>query len=92
MLTVNGFIWDYINTNHIVKHDLLPEEVDETLGNPWVLTRTRNHSYFAFYGVTHTGRYIIAILTQEDNYFWRPKTVYDMGREDIEYYKKEVSS
>lgn len=67
MTAVNGLIWDDWNKNHIAKHGVSPEEVED-------VCQRKNQAIVSYRGriqisgKTKTGRKLIIILSPEDRH------------------------
>lgn len=64
--------WDEWNREHIAKHDVLPEEVDEILASTPVVRRTYKQR-FQLLGPTFSGRMLSVIVGHVPN---QPDTYY----------------
>lgn len=65
MLKVKGLIWDEWNKEHIAKHRLIPEEIEEAChGNFKVVESYRKR--IVIIGKTKSGKSLIVVLSPED--------------------------
>jgi len=66
-LRVKHIEWNNQNVEHILLHDILPEEVEEVFDRKPQIRKGRQKTYIA-YGVTDFGRYLMVVfkyLSQE---------------------------
>lgn len=77
-------VWDESpggNVEHVEKHGLTTEEVDEVLQDPHSsFDYSRTTGYPAAFGGTSTGRYIIVIFDEIEASAVYPITAYDVER------------
>jgi len=64
MLVVRRLIWDSWNIDHIARHDVTPEEVDE-LCQADPLVQQGKKGRLALSGLTLAGRFLVVILDPE---------------------------
>lgn len=63
---VRDFDWDDDNVEHIARHQVLLEEVEEALADPERITRPAHRSSeprFGFLGATEAGRLLFVVVT-----------------------------
>jgi len=60
-MRIELFVWDGGNIDHIARHGLHHEEVDEVLEQPYRITKTREGRYYLF-GRTMSGRYLSVVF------------------------------
>ena len=70
-----GFDWDTANVNHILRHGVVPEEVEEAAGN--------------LFGKTVAGRYLVVVFTVRRKLL-RAVTAYDMSTGDRTIYAPKI--
>ncbi len=56
----NSFEWDEGNIEHILRHNVVPDEVEEACINKPHVRRTADKRYLV-YGVTYNGRYLFVV-------------------------------
>lgn len=88
-MTIRGFIWDDLNIQHILRHEVAPNEVDEVLLHQAVITKER-WGRFAIYGTTKAKRYLVVVIEPRDNDMYYPVTAYAMNTKLKAFYKKEL--
>ncbi|SFR18463.1 BrnT family toxin [Desulfoscipio geothermicus] len=92
-MEISQFIWNEDIIEHIAKHDVTPEEVEEVcFGRPLIIknkqaTKGINPTYYAL-GQTDTGRYLFVVFI----YFKQGRamviTARDMDQAERKYYKR----
>lgn len=64
-MRIEKISWDEDTADHIARHNVSPEEVEEALFNedePHLILRGREGRYL-FYGKTGSGRFLLIVLT-----------------------------
>lgn len=84
-LSFTSIIWDRDddprgNVQHIARHDLTKEEVEEVLQNPTDTDRSRSSGRPLVFGDTGTGRHILVVYEMIDAATVYPITAYDVPR------------
>ena len=83
---IRGFLWDDENVEHIGRHGVSPDEVEEVLsGNPLVL-RGRDGRHLA-YGPSLGGRYLFAVYVSRRGAGARVLTARDMTEKEKRLYR-----
>jgi hypothetical protein len=90
-MTINDFIWPQARIEHIAKHGVTPEEVEEVcFGNPLVLrakSRGENPVYYVL-GQTSAGRYLFCVVIRFPDGKGYPVTARDMTAKEKRRYRK----
>lgn len=86
MLTVKNFIWDDDNIEHIARHRVEPEEVEEVFDSPCHIRRLWGNRYIA-YGRSRSGRYLFVAFDYE-NQEVVVATARNMTRREKRFYKE----
>ncbi len=64
------FDWDSYNTEHISRHDLYPDEVEQVFNDPrrkgTSSRRTESEKRWAIIGQTYSGRILFVVYTKRD--------------------------
>lgn len=87
-----GFEWDEDNVEHLARHEITPEEVEELFEGLIVRRRggTDAPNRFRVLGRTAAGRYL-AIVYQDRGYgLIRPFTGWDMRSHERELYDRQI--
>ncbi|TET67544.1 MAG: hypothetical protein E3J40_03010 [Dehalococcoidia bacterium] len=90
-MRVNGLEWDDINLEHIGKHNLSPEEIEDACFGRHYAFRVK-YKRMAIFGQTSGGKYIKVILEQRHGNTYRPITAFGMKREEQKKYKSIMGS
>ena len=81
--------WDNRNTNHIARHGVSPDEVEEVLfENRPHFRRWRN--IFHAYGRTNSGRYLFVVFKMVGRYKARVITAREMTPKERRLYRKVI--
>ena len=62
----DSFEWDEANINHVARHHVTPDEVEELFEAPRYITRSHQHRYSAL-GRTATGRFLYCVFVEAVN-------------------------
>lgn len=87
-MIIRKLIWDEWNIDHIAKHTVEPEEVEEVCKSKNLFERGRDRTY-QMTGQTETGRYLTIILVPRTNGFY-PVTARDASDTEKKRFKKKV--
>lgn len=90
-MSIRGFIWDDINVQHIAWHGIAPDEVNEALLHPSVISKER-FGRFSILGKTNADRYILVIIEPREDEMYYPVTAYDMDKPLKDFYLSEVKN
>ena len=72
MIRIDGLSWDERAEDHIARHGVRPEEVEQAVEG--YLSVRRSGEYFIFIGQTHSGRHLTVVLDREGEGIWYPVT------------------
>ena len=87
---VERFDWDDANVNHIARHDIVPDEVEEIFISKYYLFRSRSSRYIVL-GRTAEGRYLTCVFEKGDNPgLIRVVTARDMDHKERTLFKRKV--
>ena len=87
MLRINGLLFDDWNEEHIARHHIEPEEVEEVcLARPYV-SKTREGKLRVI-GQTDDGRYLTIILASRGQGFYYPITERDATDSERRLYQR----
>ena len=81
--------WDEDSIDHIWKHQVDPEEVDETIENRHVFRRGRGRRYYVL-GRSHSGRYLFIVLARKPTGNYRVITTRDMTTAERQWLRKKM--
>lgn len=84
-MEINEFFWDDININHIGRHQVIPEEIEEIAFDPYV----KKHSKVRYlYGQTVSGRYLFTVFIMKGKGIAKAITSRDMDEKERKLYCK----
>lgn len=81
------FEWDEQNIEHIFRHNVVPDEVEEACVNKPYVWKGANKRYFV-YGVTDSGRYIFVVGINKSKGIFETITARDMTEREKSLYKR----
>ena len=85
---IADFQWDEWNIEHIAKHDVTPQEVEEACYNQPICRKTKDGLYLV-YGQTDTGRYLFIVVRYKYKGLIYVITARPMTENEQKYYRKE---
>lgn len=69
-----SFEWDDDNLEHIARHRVSDEEVEEATGDPHRVPFSAHSAHVGLIGKTTSGRVLVVILARKGPGRWRPVT------------------
>ena len=87
-----GFDWDEANEVHILRHGVLPIEVEEAVSPKNVVLRARavkREQRWKLFGKTFAGRYLVVVFTVRRRLF-RTVTAYGMNASERRTYAPKI--
>lgn len=81
------FEWDRGNIEHILRHDVVPDEVEEACVNKPYVRRSADKRYL-IYGITDSGRYIFIVGVSKEKGIFRTITARNMTEREKSLYKR----
>lgn len=84
---IAGIEWDEWNIEHIEKHVVTPQEVEEACYNQPINRRTRDNFYL-IYGQTDAGRYLFVVVRYKGEGIVYVITARPMTKGEQRYYRK----
>jgi Protein of unknown function (DUF497). len=81
--------WDEDAIEHIARHQVEPEEVEEILAGRYLLFRGRWRRYYVL-GRTEAGRYLFIVLERRERSRFRVVTARDMTNSERKRFRKRV--
>ncbi|MFZ3064602.1 MAG: BrnT family toxin [Nitrospirota bacterium] len=82
-----AFEWDNGNIEHILRHNVFPDEVEEACVNKPYIRKTVEGRYL-IYGVTDSSRYLFVVGINKGKGIFRAITVRDMTEREKSLYKR----
>jgi uncharacterized DUF497 family protein len=92
MEDVEGFDWDAANVGHILRHGVMPFEVEEVAGRPNVTIPAKavgGEERWKLFGKTASNRYLVVVFTIRSRRF-RTVTAYQMNRVERRKYGAQI--
>lgn len=86
-MRIAGFEWDDWNIEHIAKHSVTPQEVEETCYNQPIARRTKD-GLFIVYGQSDAGRYLFIVVRYKPKGIVYVITARPMEKNEQRYYQK----
>jgi uncharacterized protein len=89
---IDGFDWDAANVGHILRHGVIPFEVEEAAGRAHVVIPARTikrERRWKLFGKTASGRYLVVVFTIREKLF-RTVTAYEMNTADRNIYASQI--
>lgn len=87
-MIIRKLVWDEWNIEHIAKHNVSPEEVEEVCQSKHLLEKGRSGLYSVI-GQTQAGRYLITILAPRGSSFY-PVTTRDADDKEKRRFKRKI--
>jgi len=86
-LIFREFEWDEGNIEHILGHNVVPDEVEEACVNKPYVRKTADKRYL-IYGITDAGRYLLVVGTNKGKGVFRTITARDMTEREKSFYRR----
>ena len=86
-MRIISFEWDGWNIEHIDKHSVTPQEVEEACYNQPVVRRSEGGLYLV-YGQTDSGRYLFIVVRHKSKGMVYVITARPMAKNEQRYYRK----
>lgn len=90
-MRILGFEWDDANLDHIARHGVDAEEVEETLVARPVIRRT-HHGYYLWFGQSEAGLHLTVVVTVKAGGIARVITARDMSKREKKSYRHQTRS
>ncbi|MDP3962779.1 MAG: BrnT family toxin [bacterium] len=88
MLFIRKLIWDTWNIQHITRHDIAPEEVEEICHNLPLVLRGQQKGRLVLIGLTEGNRMIAVVLEVKEYGKYYPVTAYEPDVSDKALYNR----
>ncbi len=86
-MTINGLVWDIDNIQHITKHEVTQDEVEEVINGMYIVLQGR-WTRDVVIGATKTGRILKIVLALQDNDFFYVVTAFEAKKAEVVLYKQ----
>ncbi|MEZ4859848.1 MAG: BrnT family toxin [Caldilineaceae bacterium] len=70
--------WDNYRIEHIARHDVEPDEVEEVCDDPLHRARREGRNRYRIYGQSAAGRYLFVVIEHIQGNAYKPITARDM--------------
>ncbi|MBI4309231.1 MAG: BrnT family toxin [Candidatus Omnitrophica bacterium] len=87
-MTIQQFEWNEWNIEHIDRHNVTPQEVEEACFNQSVCRKTRE-GLFLIYGQTDSGRYLLTVIRLKNRSTAYTITSRPMTEKEKHFYRQE---
>ena len=77
-MRIDRLSWDEYRVEHIARHGIEPDEVEEVCNDPLHLAHRECNDRYRVYGRTASGRYLFVVLEHIGGAAYRPITARDM--------------
>jgi uncharacterized DUF497 family protein len=81
--------WDQDSIEHIWRHHVGPEEVEETLQGRNAFRRGRGGTYYIL-GRSGRGRFLFVVLSRKPSGYYRVVTAREMSSTEQKWFKRKV--
>lgn len=81
------FEWDKENFEHVLRHNVFPDDIEEACVNKPYVRKTFDERYLV-YGVTDDGRYLLVVGIYKGKGIFRVITARDMTEREKSLYKR----
>lgn len=88
-MRVNRFEWDSGNTEHISRHNVVPDEVEEVFTDEAAMFFRSRSGRFIALGRTEVGRYLTVVYERKEGGVIRVVTSFDMDEKSKRRYRRE---
>ena len=88
-MKVRHFDWDEVNEDHVARHGVDPDEVEEVFVGRHRVLRSREGRYVAL-GRSVAGRYLLVVFEAREFGEIRVVTARDMAEKEKKYFKRSL--
>lgn len=88
-MRIGELAWDDENIQHIARHGVNPEEVEDVCFGLHISEREKGQRYILS-GQTGSGRYLTIVVERVSKALFRPITAFEMGEKYTRRYKERV--
>ncbi len=88
MILVRKLIWDAWNVQHIARHHITPDEVEEICHKLPLVLRGQQKGRLVLIGLTDEKKFVAVVLEAQGHGTYYPVTAYEPSTEDIALYKR----
>lgn len=88
-MIINGLIWDIYNIQHITRHYVTQDEVEEVVSGVFIELKGKGRwKRSVLVGATKASRILKVVLEPRDNYFYYVITAFDAKKDEVILYKQ----
>ncbi|MBI4091672.1 MAG: hypothetical protein HY427_00470 [Candidatus Levybacteria bacterium] len=88
MISIRKLIWDVWNIQHIARHHIVPDEVEEVCHREPLVLRGQQKGRLVLMGPTEAKRMLSVILEAKGQGKYYPITAYETDQSDIALYSR----
>lgn len=88
-MNIGQLEWDDENIQHIARHNVNPEEVEDVSFGVH-LSRSENDRRYVLSGQTAAGRYLVVVVEEVGKGLFRPITAFEMSESYKRRYRKRL--
>ena len=77
-MRIDHLSWDEYRVEHISRHGVEPDEVEEVCNDPLHLAHREGNNRYRLYGQTANGRHLFVVLEHAGGTTYKPITARDM--------------
>ena len=90
MIRIDELLWDERAEDHIARHGVTLDEVEQAVENHIYARRSRD--YLLVIGQTNSGRYLTTVLDHEGGNTWYPVTARATSRNERRMLRRQTTS
>jgi len=88
-MKIDSLYWDDENIEHISKHNVTPQEVEDVCFETHIIRREGDRRYILS-GQSANGRYLNVVIERVDRGLFRPITAFEMSESYKRSYRKRL--
>jgi uncharacterized DUF497 family protein len=88
MIAIRRMIWNTWNEKHIIRHGVIPDEVEEVTRHNPLVQRGKIRNRVVLIGETNEKRLLVVVLQNRGGGNYYPVTAYDASTEDTALYQR----
>jgi uncharacterized DUF497 family protein len=88
MIAIRLLIWNTWNEKHIIRHGVIPEEVEEVTQHNPLIQRGKIRNRVVLVGETNEERLLVVVLQNRGGGNYYPVTAYDASAKDTVLYHR----
>lgn len=88
-MIINELQWDDENIEHIARHNVNPQEVEDVCFGVYISRREKSQRYILS-GQSNAGRYLNVVIERVGKSIFRPITAFEMSENYKRRYRKKL--